>query len=103
MGLGRAWALAGEIHVLESVAIAAFTRIVGLHARPFMLSKLQPVRLELLPRVDGAENLAPHLLRGLDLAGDLERPVVRHVAVRAGRSHTAAICKVNGGLDFLVD
>src|SRR6185369_6206900 len=48
-------------------------------ARPLMQCGFTPVIEELLARVDGAENLAPDLLRGLHLAGDLVGPVVRDV------------------------
>ena len=30
-----AWALAGDVHRIRAVAVAAFERVVGLHARPF--------------------------------------------------------------------
>src|SRR5690606_26133030 len=62
-----------------------------------------PALAELQLGVDGAEDLAPHLLGGLHLARDLVGPVVRHVAVRAGGAHARAVAVVDGGLEFLVD
>src|SRR5688572_19965077 len=46
---------------------------------------------EFLTRVDGAENLAPDLLRRLHLAGDLVGPFVRNVASGTARAHPRAV------------
>ena len=69
--LDGALALAGDVHGLGRVAVAAFERVVGPEPRPFALGELVPVGEELLAGVDGAEDLAPDLLGGLHLAGDL--------------------------------
>src|SRR6187431_1199203 len=54
------------------VAVAAFARVVGLHRRPDRLRHLETVRLELLGRVDAAEEVAGDFVeRRLDLAPDL--------------------------------
>src|SRR5690606_37780222 len=47
--------------------------------------------------------LAPDLLRGLHLARHLVGPVVRNVAVRAGRAHARAVAVVDRGLQLLED
>src|SRR3546814_5434449 len=69
------------------MAVAAFQAVVGLEPRPFVLRQREPVVQELPAGVDGAEDVPPHLLGCLHLAGDLVGPVVRHVAVRAGGAH----------------
>ena len=87
----RAPRLLGEVHRRRGMAVAAFQRIIGLHPRPFVLGEFEPVIQELLPGVDRAEDLAPDFLRGLHLAGDLVGPVVRNVAVGAGRADARAV------------
>src|SRR5690606_15566947 len=72
--LAGALFLAGGVHALQAVAVAAFARVVGLHARPFVARQLQALGLELLRRVDGAHQLAPQFARGLDLAHHLVGP-----------------------------
>src|SRR3954451_20110473 len=49
--------LLGDVHGIGPVAVAAFQRIVGLEARPFMRRQLEPVILEFLAGVDRAEDL----------------------------------------------
>src|SRR5678815_5684514 len=88
-------ALPREVHVVETVAVAAFERIVGIEPRPFVLRELEALVLELLARADRAEDLAPHFLRRLHLACDLVGPVVRNVAVGALGAHAAAIGEVD--------
>src|SRR6185436_15753318 len=95
-----AHALPREVHGLVVVAVAALERVVGLEARPFVARELQPLALELLGRVDGAEDLAPDFLRGLDLARHLHRPFVRHVAVGALRAYARAVGEVDGVLEL---
>src|SRR5262245_53110793 len=63
MRLHRALALPGEVHRVERVAVAAFERIVGGQPLPLVLRELEALVHELLARVDGAEDLAPHFLR----------------------------------------
>src|SRR3546814_17103884 len=58
---------------------------------------------EFLARVDGAEDGAPDLLGGLHLARDLVGPIVRHVAVRAGRAHARAVGEVHRAGQLLID
>ena len=103
VGLDGALALAGDVHRLGRVAVAALERVVGLEPRPFVLRELEPVVEELLARVDRAEDLAPDLLGGLHLAGDLVGPVVRHVAVGTGRAHPRAVGVVDRRLHLLED
>src|SRR5690606_33938155 len=50
-----------RVHALEAVAVAALTRIDRLHACPFTTCQREPLRLELLARVDRAGDLAPNL------------------------------------------
>src|SRR3990167_4399376 len=51
-------ALAGEVHGVVVVAVAALQRVVGFEPLPFVLGQAQAVRLKLLAGVDGAEDLA---------------------------------------------
>ena len=90
------------IHAIKAVAIAAFARIVGLHARPLILRQLQPVRLELLRGVDDAGDLAPDFLARLDLADHLVRPVLGHMAIGTDGAHAGAVAVVDGLLVFLI-
>src|SRR5687767_3913280 len=98
-----ALALAREVHGLEVVAVAALERVVGLQARPLVLRELEALPLELLLGADGAEDLAPHLLRRLHLARELVGPVVRHMAIRARGAHAGAVGVVDGGLELRED
>jgi hypothetical protein len=66
-----------------------------------VLGELEPVILKFLPCVDGAEDLAPDLLRRLHLARDLVGPVVRNVAVRTAGADARAVREVRGVLQFL--
>jgi hypothetical protein len=52
---------------------------------------------------DGAKDLAPYLLGGLHLPGDLIGPVMRDMTVRASCAHTRAICEVHRALKLLID
>src|SRR5688500_12941693 len=81
VGVGATLGLAREVHVLELVAVAALAGVVRLHALPLAAGELLPLGEELLARVDGAEDPAPHFLRRLHLARHLEGPLVRHVAI----------------------
>lgn len=81
MGLNRTGALARNVHRLGAMAIATFKRIVRLHARPFMLGEFEAMAEKLLTRIDRAENLSPHLLRGLHLACNFVGPFVRYMAI----------------------
>jgi len=100
MGAYGARALAGEIHVVKSMAIATLKRIVGLKARPFVLREFKPLVFKFLFRADRAEDLAPNLLRSLELPGKFVRPVVRNVTVGALCAHPAAIAEVDRVLQF---
>lgn len=86
-----ALALLRDVHRFCAVAIATFERVVGFQARPFVLGQGQAQIEKLLARADGAEDLAPNLFRCLDLAADLVRPVVRHMAVGAGRAYARPV------------
>ncbi|MNE30927.1 hypothetical protein D3C80_1244690 [compost metagenome] len=85
------------------MAVAAFQAVIGLQARPFVLGKLQPLVEELLARIDGAENLAPDLLGGLHLAGDLVRPFMRHMAIRTGGAHAGTVGEMHRPGQFLIN
>src|SRR6185312_7453750 len=84
---GGARRLLGDVHGVRAVAVAAFQGIVGLEAGPFVQRQLEPLVEEFFAGIDGAEQFAPDLLGSLHLARDLVGPVVRHVAVRAARTH----------------
>ena len=84
----------------RAVTVAAFQRIIGLEARPFVQRQLEPVVEEFLAGVDAAEQMAPDLLRGLHLAGDLVGPVVRNVAIRAARAYAGAVGEMDRGLQL---
>ena len=53
--------LLGDIHRLGAVAVAAFQRIVGLEARPFVQRQFEPMIDEFLAGIDGAEQMCPRL------------------------------------------
>src|SRR4029079_6376305 len=72
---------------LGAVSVAAFERVVFLQPRPLMDCKLKTMIDKLLACIDRAENLSPHFLSRLHLAGDLVRPVVRDMAIGAMRAH----------------
>src|SRR3546814_6859187 len=78
------------------MSVAAYQAGVGREPRPFVLRQREPVVQELPAGVDGAEDVPPHLLGCLHLAGDLVGPVVRHVAVRAGGAHARTVAEVYG-------
>src|SRR5262245_2011553 len=99
--LAGARRLLGQVHGLGAVAVAAFQRVVRLHARPFVDGEFEPLVDELFARVDGAEQVAPDLLGRLHLAGDLVGPVVRHVTVRTGCAHARAVGEVDRALELL--
>src|SRR5262245_43903484 len=101
VGDGGARRLLGDVHRIRAVTVAAFQGVVGLEARPFMQRQLKPVVDEFFAGVDGAEQMAPDLLRGLHLAGDLVGPVMRHMAVRAACAHAGAVGEVDGGFQLL--
>src|SRR5215831_9097827 len=85
--LDRARALPRGIHRLRAVAVATFERVIGFHARPFVLGKLETMVEEFFAGIDGAENLAPDFLRRLHLARDLVGPVVGNVTVGTAGAH----------------
>ena len=95
-----AFALAREIHRCQIVAVAALQRVIRFQARPFALRELEPFVEKFFARVDGAENRAPHFLGGLNLAGNLVGPVVRHMAIRASGAHAGTVGVMNGRLQF---
>jgi hypothetical protein len=49
--------LLGVVHVVVTVAVAALLRVVRLHALPFVLGQLAALGIELLGRIDGAQDL----------------------------------------------
>ena len=102
MDFGGATGLLGEVHCNRRVAVAAFERVVGFHPRPFMLGKLKAHVEKFLAGVDGAENLAPYLLGRLHFPRDLDRPFMRHVAVRTCRAHARSIGEMHRPLQFLI-
>src|SRR6516162_1996964 len=93
--------LLGDVHGLRTVAIAAFQRIIGLEARPFVQRQFKPLVDEFFAGVDEAEKMAPDLLGGLHLARDFVRPVVRNVTIRASGPDPGAIGKVDRRSQFL--
>src|SRR4030095_1041790 len=103
MGLNRTGALARNVHRLGAMAIATFKRIVRLHARPFMLGEFEAMAEKLLTRIDCAENLSPHLLRGLHFARNLVGPFVRYMAIGAARAHARSIVIVHGCFQLFED
>ncbi len=68
-----------------------------------MRGELEAHGEEFLARTDRAENVAPDLLGRLDLASDLARPVMGHVAIGAGGAHAGAVGIVDGRLQLLKD
>ena len=56
---------------------------------------MQTLRSKFFGRVDESGYLAPDFLAGLDLAHDLVRPFVGHMAVGAARPHAGAIAVMN--------
>src|SRR5690606_33845087 len=98
---GGAAGLAGQVHRVVVVAVAALQRVVGLEPDPLVGGQHQALVEELLAGVDGPEDLAPHPLGGLHLARDLVGPVVRHVAVGTGGAHAGTVAVVDGGLELL--
>ncbi len=103
MGFRRPLALHGQIHRDEFMTIPALQRVIGPKSCPFALRQLRSLSQKLFSRVDGAEDLAPNLLGGLHLAGNLVRPVMRDVTVWTGRPNAGAIGIVDGKLDLLED
>lgn len=85
------------------MAVSALARVRRLHAGPDILRQLHPVRLELLARIDGPENLVQELVRRCDLAPYLVNPLMGDVAIRTGRSHTRPVRPVNRLFQFLID
>lgn len=100
--LSGAFALAGKVHELVVVAVAAFERIIGLQATPLALSHFPAHAEEFFASIDSPENLAPDLLGSLHLARDLVSPFMGHMTVGAGGAHAGAIGVVDGVLDFHV-
>jgi hypothetical protein len=96
----RAFALTGEVHGRQVVTVAALQRIVGFEPRPFVLRKLEPLVEKFFACVDGAEDRAPDFFRGLHLPGDLARPVMGNVTIRAGRAHARAVGVMDRWLQF---
>ena len=86
-----ALALPRDVHRVRTVAIAAFERVVGFQARPFVLGQGHAHVEKLLARADGAEDLTPNLFRCLDFAANLMGPIVWHVTVGAGRPHARPV------------
>ncbi|MNJ57431.1 hypothetical protein D3C77_530200 [compost metagenome] len=102
VGAGRAAGLLRIVEEAEVVAVAAFLRVVALHARPFALGHHRALGLELLRRVDAAKRLVQQLVGGIELAHHLWPPLLRHVAVRADRTHPGAVVVVDGVAVLLV-
>src|SRR5262245_38729042 len=103
MGLNCARALARDVHRLGAMAIATLQRIVRLHPCPFMLGEFEAMGEKLLARIDCAEKLSPHLLRGLHLACNLVGPFVRYMAIGAARAHARSIVIVDSCFQLLKD
>lgn len=100
VGLCGAKALAGKVHRVFRVAVAAFQTIIGLHARPFPAGQLHPLFKKLFAGAYGAEDMAPNLFRSLDFACHFAGPIVGNVAVRALCPHTGAIGVVDGAFEL---
>ena len=95
-----ALALLRDIHRFCTVAIAAFKRVVGFQAPPFVLGQGQAHVEKLLARANGAEDVAPYLFRCLNLAANFVGPIVWHVTVGAGRPHAGSIGIVDRRFQF---
>src|SRR5687767_12128105 len=85
---GGTRALAREVHRPEAMTVAALEGVVRFHALPLVLRKREAPVQKLLACVDGAGELSPQLARGLHLASDLVREVVRHMAIRTRGADT---------------
>ncbi len=101
VGLGGSVALFGEIHEVEVVAVSALEGVVCLEPGPLVPGQCASMGKELLACIDSAENFPPDFLRRLHLAGNLVRPSVWHVAVRASGANTGAIGVMNGAFQVL--
>src|SRR5690606_34697327 len=99
---GGALGLLREVHGDGGMAVATLKAVVSLKPGPFVLREFESLVEELAAGVYGAEDLAPHLLRGLHLAGNLVGPFMRHMAVRAGSPHTRAVREVDGSRQLLI-
>ena len=64
-----------------AVAVAALLGAIALHARPLVLGHLLAVRLVLFRGIDDSGEVAPDLLRRLDLAHHLGHELARQVTV----------------------
>ncbi len=82
------------------MAVTTLQRVIGFESRPLVLRQFETIFHELFTRVDGAEEMSPHLLGCLHLAGDLVGPVVRHVTVGAGGAHAGAVGVVDRDGNF---
>src|SRR6478672_3141272 len=67
-----------------------------------MLGKFKSHVQEFLTGRDGAEELTPDLLGCLHLTGDLDRPFMRHMAVRTARTYPGSVGKMHRSLEFLI-
>ena len=95
--------LGREIHVIEVMAVAALLRVIGFHAPPLVLRHFQPVIFELGGSIDNAENLTVKFFTGLNFTDHFRAPFVRHMAVRTGGAHTAAVVVMHRFHIFLVN
>ncbi len=82
------------------MAAAAFARAIGGKTCPLALGQHNAVFLELFTGADLAGELRQHFAAGLHLARHLVGEVVRHMAVRAGGAHAAAVAPVHGLLQL---
>ena len=69
------------------MAIPALEAVVRLETCPLVFCQFEAHVEKLPPRTDRAEDVAPNLLRGLDLAGNLVGPIVGDVAIWTSRTN----------------
>src|SRR5262245_26721899 len=102
MSLLRVFALRVEVSGRRVVAVAAFLRVVLLHARPLAHRHRMAILLVLLLGVDVAGPVAPNLARRLDLADHHRQELFRQMAVRARGLDPRAVLVVDRALELRV-
>ena len=98
-----AFALAGEVHGIGVMAVAAFKRVVGLEAGPLVAGEFQALFQEFLARGNGAEDHTPDLLTCGHLPRDLVGPVMGDVAIGASCTHARTVIVMDRRLQLRQD